>query len=181
MKKIRMKVLEPFSRNLDGQIVTGDPKHPDEDGRFVHVSEAAAAALETAKLAKPYSLKDEAREEVLGEDDGKHEEDEDEDEDEEHVPDVAATSAAGAGGADTAQKVREKRTDTSGAGKGGRRRAPAKKGAPKPGDKGGAPVGGNDTNASTNHGTTSTDASGQTEGTNAGANDAPDADAAPTT
>lgn len=58
--KIRMAVLEPFNRNLDGQMVGGHPRHPDPESRFVHVSEASAVELENAGLAKRYSTLDEA-------------------------------------------------------------------------------------------------------------------------
>lgn len=173
MKKIRMKVTAAFSRNLGGQIIVGDPEHPDEEGRILNVTPEVAAVLELDKQAKPYSLKDEARDELENEDGY--------DEDEDGVGDVDAASTAGTTATESAQQARERRTDTSGTRKGARRRAAPKKGAaPKATERGGAPIGGHDTNASTNHPTTAVSATGMHDANNEGASAEPGADAAPT-
>lgn len=161
MKKVRMKVLQPFTRNLGGQIVHGNPDHPEEDGRILLVDEAVAVILEKDKDAKRYSFKDEAREELEGEAGGEHEDDDD-DADETGTPatgNVEGARTTGTGVEKSAQTTREKRT------------------TPKPARRGSktktAPVGGTDTTASTNHPTTAANSDGTSSSTNAGLNDAP--------
>jgi hypothetical protein len=180
--RVRMKVLTSFSRNLGGQIIVGDPDHPDEEGRILHVKPEVAAVLERDKQAAPYSLKDQARDEIEAEDD-------DAGEGNGGVADVDAASTAGTGAEESAQQVRDRRTNTSGkgaagakvGGKGAQRRTNARRGqAAKPTDVGGAPVGGHDTNASTNHPATSVNTVGTADPTNEGVNAEPGADAAPT-
>jgi hypothetical protein len=147
MKNVRMKVLKTFTRNLGGQIIAGNPKHPDEEGRILYVTEAVAVALEKDEEAKRYSLKDEARDEVAGESSGA-------------VGNVEGARTTGTGVTNSAQQTRQTRvakTGTAGKGRG----------------KVTAPVGGNETTATTNHGSTSTDGTGQSEGTNNGANSTP--------
>lgn len=158
MKKVRMKVLRPFTRNLGGQIVHGNPDHPEEDGRILFVDESAALVLEDDGDAKRYSFKDEAREELEGEDAGDHEEDDD-DTDTSGNGDVDGARTAGTGVEKSAQKAREKRVAAAKPAT-GRRRAKA-------------PVGGTDTTASTNHPTTAANSDGTSSSTNAGLNDAP--------
>lgn len=165
MKKVRMKVLKTFTRNLGGQILAGNPDHPDEDGRILNVTEAVATVLEEDGDAKRYSFKDEAREELEGEQDDEHEEDDDDADDgadggaDGGVADVEAADTTGTGVKTSAQKTREKRVAAAKPATSRRR--------PKP------PVGGNETTATTNHGSTSTDGTGQTSDTNNGANSAP--------
>ena len=175
--KVRMKVLEAFNRNLDGQMVSGHPDHPMPEHRFVHVSETSAAILERDKVAERYSFLDEARElSELGIDPGTDEDD---------GPDVGSqgTSQGASGGsqdADTtgtkrgtqsSQKIRESRT----AGKPTNSRRSAKR--TKDGDtvKGGVQAGGRDTTSTTNHPLTATNG----ESTQMPSEGAPDPDAAP--
>lgn len=43
--KVAVQAEKGFNRNLEGQMVTGHPKHPDVHGRFLLLSATAAAAL----------------------------------------------------------------------------------------------------------------------------------------
>lgn len=45
MAKVRRKVLQQFTRNIGGAIVTGHPQHPDENGRFLVLEEDVADKL----------------------------------------------------------------------------------------------------------------------------------------
>jgi len=121
-----MKALAAFNRNLDGQMIVGNPDHPDANGRFVFVTEESAVKLEGESLAERRPLID-----------PKEGEEEETDEDGQVMPRSPEDFAAGLS---SAHQVREDNL-TSGAstvGKAGRRNKPG-------------PVGGSDTSATTNH------------------------------
>lgn len=166
MKKLRYKVLKTFTGNHGGQIVAGNPDHPDEEGRILFLDPLVAKPLIDSKDIKPWSFKDEARAEVEGEDD-EHEDDDEKDDDKTGTEGGANRDGARTsdipGKAKSAQTVRNERTK------------PARHA--KKGSTAAAPVGGHDTNASTNHGSTATNGQGVTSDTNAGANSAPSDDA----
>lgn len=50
--KQAVKVLKAFNRNLDGQMVVGHPKHSDFRGRYILLSQEAAASLVDRGLAE---------------------------------------------------------------------------------------------------------------------------------
>lgn len=172
MKKVRMLVLQAFTRNLDGGIVVGEPDHPNEEDRYIRVSPAAAAELEEEGLAEPYSEEDEIRDRISEEERAKAIEEGDPD----GGNNLGGASTAGIPPNQSSQAVVNARTNT-----GGSRRAPrsnAKKtAAVAPGRKGGAPAGGHDTNATTNNPTTTVD--GDAIPNAGGAVTAPDPDAPP--
>lgn len=161
---LQMRVTKRFTRSFGGQLFHGDPEHKRPEGRFLTVSEAVAAQMEAAGVAKRREFADEAdaagesvegaAADAIGS--------------AIHTSVVTGTGDKFAGGPrPTAQSVRENRT-------GGRSRrgksATSKK--VKSGDtvEAGLPAGGTPTNASTNHPANS----GPETGT------APDPDAAPT-
>ena len=174
MDKVRMLVLQAFTRNIDGQMVVGEPDHPDEESRYVRVSPKAATELEDAGLAEPYSEEEEMRDRIRDEDAA-------EEERKAAIANGDPDGGRNVGGASTdgiapnksAQAVRNERTDTS-----NRKAQSTRKGAARrPGRRGGAPAGGNETNATTNN---ATETPNGDEITNAGAAVAePDPDAPP--
>lgn len=50
--KVAVQAVKGFNRNLDGQMVTGHPKHPDPRGRYLLLSATSALSLVDAGLAK---------------------------------------------------------------------------------------------------------------------------------
>jgi hypothetical protein len=165
--KVRMRALTEFTRRVDNTIIHGNPDHPDDEGKYPLVTEAAAVELEDEDLAERFSHQDQAREEAQAEKEGRGKPPEGGKS--ETLTDTSATN-----GRKTAQQVRETRTDRT-TGANGRRRTTGK----GPGGKGGAPAGGHDTNATTNNGPASTTGTGTTAATNAGATSDPDPDAPP--
>lgn len=103
--KVRMKALQAFNRVLGGQMIVGDPNHPEEDGRILMVDASAAALLEKDGQAQPYSLKDQAREELEAEEGG---------DDDTGNRDGAQVAAGLPEGTEPAQRVRERRTKPGG-------------------------------------------------------------------
>jgi len=182
MKKIRMMATSAFTRNIAGSIVHGDPEHPDNDGKFPVMTEEQAVLLLDAGLVKKMTAKQRA---ALDDGDLTAEDDDDDDDDDagEGTGNVDGASTAGTGASETAQQVRDRRTNTTTTGRGKNqtgRRAPARGKAPTAGEKGGAPAGGHDTNATTNNATTAVSGDGTTSATNEGATSDPDPDAPPT-
>lgn len=173
MKKIRMLVLAAFTRNIDGQIVVGEPEHPDENARFVHVSPAGAKELEDAKLAEPYSEEEEMRDRITAENEEAERQKRIEAGDPDGGKNVGGASTDGIPPNRSAQAVRNERTNT-----GGRKaQEKGKTAGTRPGRRGGAPAGGHDTNATTNNPTTTTDGEDVTNA--GGGTTAPDPDAPP--
>jgi hypothetical protein len=181
VRNVRMRVLKDFTRRVDGQLVVGDPEHPDEEGRILMLSEAGAVDLENAKLAERYSHEDEALEQLAADStegaDGGPGQGED--------GATANTNLQTRDGLspqnrETSTQARTRRADNTRKAGGNPRRKPRGNKTPAAGEAGGAPTGGNETTATTNHPTSSLGGDAATSTTNKGADGVPDPDAAPT-